>query len=60
MNLAIRQISYARQSGDDYRPFWRIDFELNGERRFRDVQAQSVIDAKRLLCRDLGIAFKWP
>jgi len=60
MSLFVRQISYARQSGDQYRPFWRIDFELNGERQYRDIPAQNVIDAKQALCRDLGIPFSWP
>jgi len=60
MSLEIRQIAFARESGDHYRPFWRVDFEVDGKRQYQDVQAQNVIDAKQSLCRDLGVPFSWP
>jgi hypothetical protein len=57
---AIQQISYARASGDHYRPFWRIDFKANGQRSYEDVQAQNVMDAAGVFCRDRGIPFTCP
>ena len=60
MNLNINQISYACESGSHYYPFWWLDYELDGKRQLRKMQAQNVIDAKQALCRELNIQFTWP
>ena len=58
MALALRQISYARESGQHYYPFWRIDFELDGKRRWHEVQAQNAICAEQEFCAQLRVP--WP
>jgi len=53
----IRQIAYSRESNLHYYPFWRIDLEINGQRRWAEVQAQTAICAEQVVCRALGIPF---
>jgi hypothetical protein len=57
MNVAFSQIA-SRESGNQYLPIWRIDFEINGKRHWRDVQAQDVYGAQHVLCRELRIPFR--
>jgi hypothetical protein len=59
MAVTFRQISYARETEQHYYPMWRVDFEVDGKRQYRDVQAQNVIQAQQIMCAELGIPFRW-
>lgn len=58
MTFEIRCVSFAHELGDRYYPYWRVDFEIDGERRYRDVQAQEVYGAQHVICRELGVPFR--
>jgi hypothetical protein len=58
MTLAFRRISFARESGEHYYPFWRVEFEMDGKPQWRDVQAQEVYGAQQVICHELGVPFR--
>jgi hypothetical protein len=58
MTIEFRKVSYSSESDDLSYPFWRVDYELDGERRRRDVQARSAADAHRIVCHELGVLYR--
>ena len=58
MATALRQIAYARESGQHYYPVWRVDYDLDGMPGWCEVQAQETIAAEQEFCRQHGV--QWP
>jgi hypothetical protein len=58
MTVEFRKVSYSGESDNLSYPFWRVDYELDGERRRRDVQARSAVDAHRIVCHELGVPYR--
>jgi hypothetical protein len=56
--FALRQVSYARETGQPYYPMWRVDFEIDGKPDWREVQAQTAICAHQAICREFGIPYR--
>jgi hypothetical protein len=57
MNVIVNQVSFARETNQRYYPIWRIDFQVNGERRVREMQEQTAICAEHALYRELGVPY---
>jgi hypothetical protein len=57
MTVLFRQIAYSRESNLRYYPFWRVDLEIDGQRKWGEVQAQTAMCAEQAVCRELGVPF---
>jgi hypothetical protein len=58
MDLFVRQVSYAHETGQHYYPMWRVDFEIDCKRRWQNFQAQTAICAEQVLYRELGLPYR--
>lgn len=56
--FALRQVAYARESGQRYYPIWRVDFAIDGKPHWCEVQAQTAICAHQAVCRELGVPYR--
>jgi hypothetical protein len=58
MTVEFRKVHYTRESGNLYYPFWRVEYEIDGERQWQDVQAQNAVAAHQIVCQELSVPYR--